>query len=102
MSSEDDFKRISAEDFLALDFSNVTLVDLREPDEVIIDSIPGAVNLPFSRFPNGLDDIPKGKPVYVYCNHGDFSEQVAEILADRGYDVINVDGGFRAIQAARG
>lgn len=98
MSSEDNFKRISPKDFLSLDFSKVTLVDLREPDELIVDNIPGALNIPFSKFPAGLSKIPKNKPVYVYCTHGDFSEQVAEILADRGYDVTNVDGGFRAVQ----
>lgn len=98
---EDEFKRISAEDFLKIDTSKVTLVDLREPDELIIDSIPGAINIPFSRFATDLDQVPKDRPVYVYCTHGDFSEQVAEILADRGYDVTNVDGGYRAIQAAR-
>ncbi len=100
-NNEDSFQRISAQDFLHLDKKNVTLVDLREPDELIIDSIPGALNIPFSKFPSGLDSIPKDKPVYVYCTHGDFSEQVAEILADRGYNVTNVDGGYRAIQKAK-
>lgn len=102
MSEEDEeFKRISAEEFLALDLSKVTLVDLREPDELIVASIPGAINLPFSTFPKGLDDLPRDKPVVVFCGHGDFSEQVSEILADRGYDVTNVDGGFQAIREAR-
>lgn len=101
MSESEPLKRISAKDFLHQDFSAATLVDLREPDELIIDSIPGAINLPFSRFPNGLEQIPKDKPVFVYCSHGDFSEQVTEILQDRGYDVTNVDGGFRAIQSAK-
>lgn len=73
------YKNINAEDFARLDFSKVTLVDLREPDEVLVSGIEGAINIPFSSFPKGLDDIPRDKPVYVYCREGSFSEEVAEI-----------------------
>lgn len=92
----DTFKTITAEAFAGLNFADYTLVDLREPDELIISEIPGAINIPFSKFPGGLDAIPKEKPVIVYCRMGDFSEQVAEILADRGYDVSHVEGGYTA------
>ena len=95
---EDTYKTITAKEFSALDFSAYTLVDLREPDELIVSGIPGAINIPFSRFAKDLDTIPKGKPVIVYCRVGDFSEQVAEILADRGYDVTHVEGGYSAIR----
>ena len=43
--------------------------------------------MPFSGFPKGIDDIPKDKPVYVYCREGSFSEEVADILADRGSEI---------------
>ena len=36
---EELFKRISAEEFAKLDFRKVTLVDLREPDEVLVSRI---------------------------------------------------------------
>lgn len=90
------FKTISAEEFSALDFSKYTLVDLREPDELIVSGIPGARNLPFSQFPANLDSIPKHKPVIVFCRVGDLSEPVAEILVERGYDVTHVAGGYNA------
>ena len=64
-----------------------TLVDLREPDEVLVSGIEGAINMPFSSFPKGIDEIPKDKPVYVYCREGSFSEEVADILADRGSEI---------------
>ena len=92
----DEFKTISAEDLTKLDLSEYTLVDLREPDELIISKIEGAINIPFSDFAKKLDTIPKDKPVIVYCRVGDFSEQVAEILADRGYNVSHVEGGYNA------
>ena len=93
---ENTFKTITAEEFAALDYKNYTLVDLREPDELLVSGIEGAINIPFSQFATKLDDIPKDKPVIVYCRVGDFSEQIAEILADRGYDVSHVEGGYNA------
>lgn len=93
---EENFKTITAAEFAALDYSKYTLVDLREPDELIVSAIDGAINIPFSQFAKKLDTVPKDKPVVVYCRVGDFSEQIAEILADRGYDVCHVEGGYNA------
>ena len=96
MSAEDGFKHISAEEFRDIDFNTVTLLDLREPDEVLVNGIEGALNMPFSGGFDKLYSLPKDKPVIVYCKIGDWSEQVAEILSDRGYDVTNLDGGYDA------
>ena len=98
---ESGYQNVTPEEFAGLDFHEVTLLDLREPDLLLIDEIPGAVNLPFSQFPSGLDQLPKEKPVYVYCSVGDFSEEVAEILADRGYTVFNLEGGYNAYRKLR-
>ena len=92
---------ISAEDFAAVDFSSVTLVDLRNDDERLAQGeIEGSRNVPLSKIGTGLTGLPEDKPVYVYCNAGDFSGEVAELLSDRGYEAYNVVGGFRAYKAA--
>ena len=39
--------------------------------------------------------MPKDRTVVVYCAQGWWSEEVAEILADRGYDVASLYGGFQ-------
>lgn len=96
MTAQDDYKHITAEAFPKLDFDKVTLLDLREPDEVLVSSIKGAVNLPFSEGFGKLDTIPKDKPVVVFCRVGDWSEQVAEILSERGYDACTLDGGYHS------
>ena len=96
MSSLENYKHLSPEAFAELDFKTVTLLDLREPDEVLISGIEGALNLPFSGGFGKLDTIPRDKPVVVFCRIGDWSEQIAEILADRGNDVTTQDGGYNA------
>ena len=90
------YKHINAEEFAKIDQSTVTVVDLREPDEVLVSSFENAINIPFSGGFDKLDTIPKDKPVVVICRVGDWSEEVAEILSDRGYDVLNLDGGYKA------
>ena len=94
------YKHITAEEFVKLDFIKITIVDLREPDEVLVKGFEGAINIPFSDFYSKLDSVPDDKPVYVICRTGDFSEEIAEILDDRGYEAYNVDGGFTAYQKA--
>lgn len=95
-TEELEVKNISAEEFAKLDFSRVTLLDLREEAEVLVAGIDGAINIPFSQTARRLDEVSKELPVYVFCRTGDWSEEVAEILADRGYDVYNLVGGFKA------
>ena len=101
MGNQDICKHISAEEFSKLNFSAVTLLDLREPDEVLVSGIEGAINLPFSGGFGKLDTVPKDKPVIVFCRIGDWSEQVAEILSDRGYDASTLDGGYNAYRALK-
>ena len=92
---------ISASEFAQLDLSQVTVVDLRDENlRVAQGEIPGARNVPLSDIGTGLKGLPEGKPVYVICNAGDFSGEVAEVLADRGYEAYDVEGGFKAYRTA--
>ena len=92
---------ISAAEFVRLDFSQITLLDMRDDNQRIAQGgIPNSFNVPLSAIGTGLSALPHGKPVYVYCNTGDFSGEVVEILTDRGYEAFNVEGGYTAIRAA--
>ena len=91
---------IAPADFALLDLSAVTLLDVREPDEALASGLPGALNVPLAKLGSGLDDVPRDRPVYVYCNTGDFSAEVAEVLADRGYEAYNLEGGLAAYREA--
>ena len=86
-----------AKDFYKIDTKNSTLLDVREPSESVVRPVKGAIQVPFFELSKKVDSIPKDKPVYVFCTTGDRSEQVAEILADRDYDVYNVEGGLDAV-----
>ena len=89
-------KRIKAAEIKGIDTEKVLLLDIRSREEFERDRIKGSVNLPFDEISSGLSKLPKDKPVYVMCRTGDLSEEVAEILEDRGYDVYNIEGGHAA------
>lgn len=93
MAEESEVKSVTVEEFLKKDPAEITLVDLREPDEVLVKGVKGARNIPFSRISREIDGIPKEKSVYLLCGTGNISESVTEILTERGYDVFNIEGG---------
>jgi len=52
----------------AISDGSVTVVDVREPHEFAGGHIPGAINLPLSRF--RPDQIPEGKSTVLICQAG--------------------------------
>ncbi len=92
----DTFKHISVEDLFRQDLSSITLLDVREPDQALLGTIDGAVSLPFSALETQPELVPKGKPVYVFCQQGNLSLEASALLHSQGLDVTNVDGGWSA------
>ena len=74
---------------------SVTLLDTRTPGEVRRGAIDGFMNIPVDELREHLDEIPKGKSVYVICQSGLRSYIATRILAGNGYDCYNFAGGFR-------
>lgn len=90
-------KTISAENFIKLDHSKICIVDLREKETVANHPFSNALNFPFSNIWADIDNIPKDKPVYVFCHNGDVSEHLVPILCERGYDAVLIEGGYPAL-----
>ncbi|XP_057801323.1 rhodanese-like/PpiC domain-containing protein 12, chloroplastic isoform X2 [Salvia miltiorrhiza] len=75
------------------------LIDVREPDEVSIASLPGFKVLPLRQFgswgPEVATKFDPEKDTYVMCHHGVRSMQVAQWLQTQGFKrVFNVTGGI--------
>lgn len=83
------------------DKSQVTLVDVRTPDEYALGTIPGAINIPLDDLRERLADIPENKPVYLFCGVGLRGYLASNILKSKGYpDVRNLIGGLKTYDAA--
>jgi sulfur-carrier protein adenylyltransferase/sulfurtransferase len=75
------------------------LVDVREPGEREVVSIPGARAIHLDRFREGTaaDELPRGIPVVLMCKSGARSGEAAGLLAGTGRsDVANLTGGVLA------
>lgn len=83
------------------DLSRVTLVDVRTKDEFALGAIKGAVNIPLDDLRNRISEIPKDKPVWVYCGVGLRGYLASNILKGKGFaDVHNLIGGIKTYKAA--
>jgi len=81
--------------------SGAVVVDVRTPQEFAAGHVPGAINLPVEAIASWADQVPKDKPVYLYCRSGNRSRQAAEYLKKKGYtNLYNVEGGVLAIERA--
>ncbi|MFP3466914.1 FAD-dependent oxidoreductase [Leifsonia sp. SIMBA_070] len=74
--------------------AGATLVDVRTAGEHAAGSIPGAVNIPVDELRDRLAELPAG-PIVVHCQVGQRGHTAARILEQHGFDVVNLDGGYR-------
>jgi phage shock protein E len=73
--------------------AGATVVDVRTPGEYERGAYPGAINIPLQLLGRRLRDIPKHRPVVVYCASGSRSGSAVRLLARAGYtDVVNAGG----------
>lgn len=66
------------------------IVDLRTAREYAVGHLSGAVNIPAFELEARLDEIPKGRPVMLYCGLGARSVLCGRILLERRPDLPEV------------
>jgi adenylyltransferase/sulfurtransferase len=75
---------------------NIFLVDVREPNEYEIVSIPGATLIPKGEFLSGaaLERLPQDQRIVLHCKSGARSAECLAIVKDAGFsDAVHVGGG---------
>ena len=76
---------------------SVQLLDVREPAELAIVSIPGCVAIPMREVPGRLAELDRDRPIVVMCHSGVRSRHVAAFLLANGFErVYNLAGGIDA------
>jgi sulfur-carrier protein adenylyltransferase/sulfurtransferase len=78
---------------------NIFLVDVREPNEYEIVSIPGSVLIPKGEFLSGaaLERLPQDRRIVLHCKSGARSAECLAIVKDAGFaDAVHVGGGVLA------
>ncbi|RSN58004.1 MULTISPECIES: adenylyltransferase/sulfurtransferase MoeZ [Actinomadura] len=78
---------------------DIFLVDVREPNEYEIVSIPGATLIPKGEFLNGsaLERLPQDKKIVLHCKSGVRSAEALAVVKSAGFgDAVHVGGGVVA------
>jgi adenylyltransferase/sulfurtransferase len=88
---------VTPAELAAMDRANLQLVDVREPWEVELTAIPGAINIPLGSFGEGAETLDRDRPVVVLCHHGVRSERALRHLQQLGFDEAkHLEGGIDA------
>ncbi|MBM2830739.1 MAG: rhodanese-like domain protein [Gammaproteobacteria bacterium] len=74
--------------------SSILLLDVREPWEYQICHIDGSMNISMLNIPSAIGELDPERETVVICHHGIRSLQVANYLADQGFNKItSLEGG---------
>jgi adenylyltransferase/sulfurtransferase len=89
---------ISATDLAQLLKTNgVVLLDVREPHELAISSLPAAINIPLGALAARLSELDSATDLVVFCKSGTRSARALELLASAGFKrARNLRGGINA------
>lgn len=80
--------------------SGVWLLDVRQPAEWQQGHIAGAQHITGAELPARLDEVPRERPIAVYCGSGYRSSVAVSLLKQAGREqVVNILGGFSAWRA---
>ncbi|MDQ1328775.1 MAG: hypothetical protein QG641_2061 [Candidatus Poribacteria bacterium] len=76
------------------ELKNGVFLDVSESDVTGIGMVPGAKNIPLLELRDRHNELPKDVPIYVYCSAGLESYIALCMLRQRGFDAINMSGGY--------
>jgi NADPH-dependent 2,4-dienoyl-CoA reductase/sulfur reductase-like enzyme/rhodanese-related sulfurtransferase len=79
------------------------LLDVRQPVELVVESVPGAVNIPLPQLRARLGELPKDREIAIICRSAQRAYYATRILLQNGFKARNLSGGTlaRAMVAAR-
>lgn len=80
--------------------SEYMLVDIRDEGSTLYGGIPGAINIPAAMFEEDLEGsiskLDAEKDIILYCQRGEKSQEIAELLEGRGINCFSLAGGYNA------
>lgn len=91
-------RNLSVCEFMEGSREDVIYVDIREEQYARYGTIGEAKNIPADRLQE-LYRLPRDKKIYVFCQKGEISGEIVEVLLDAGYDAYHLEGGYLAYLA---
>jgi NADPH-dependent 2,4-dienoyl-CoA reductase/sulfur reductase-like enzyme/rhodanese-related sulfurtransferase len=72
------------------------LLDVREPVELVVESVPGAVNIPMGQLRARLEELPRDREIQVICRSAQRAYYATRVLLQNGFNAKNLSGGMLA------
>jgi len=93
---------VSWREMQATNPNEITILDVRTKEETEGGRvIQGSLNIPLNELRERLNEIPRNKPVYLYCAVGQRGYLAQQILTQREFtDVKNLSGGYKTYSVA--
>jgi phage shock protein E len=88
-------RRIAPAEARAKVQAGAVLLDVRSRAEFSGGALPGALNVPVQELGARLGELPKEKPLVVYCASGMRSASAVSMLRARGFDAHDLGPGSR-------
>lgn len=76
---------------------SINIIDVRRSGEFTAEHIEGVPNFPLDYINENMAELDRNKTYYIHCAGGYRSMIASSILKARGFDVIDIDGGWSAI-----
>jgi NADPH-dependent 2,4-dienoyl-CoA reductase/sulfur reductase-like enzyme/rhodanese-related sulfurtransferase len=73
------------------------ILDVREPIELAVENVPGAINIPLGQLRSRLNELPKDREINVICRSGQRAYLATRILLQNGFNAKNVPGGMLSL-----
>ncbi len=70
------------------------LLDVRNPLEVAVEEVPGAVNIPLPELRSRFSELPKDREIHVICHSAQRAYYATRILLQNGFKARNISGGM--------
>ena len=70
------------------------LLDVRNPPELAVESVPNALNIPLPQLRTRLDELPRDREIQVICRSAGRAYFATRILLQNGFKVRTISGGM--------
>jgi NADPH-dependent 2,4-dienoyl-CoA reductase/sulfur reductase-like enzyme/rhodanese-related sulfurtransferase len=72
------------------------VLDVRNPQELAVESLPGALNIPLPQLRSRLGELPRNREILVLCRSAQRAYYATRILLQNGFQARNISGGMLA------
>jgi len=70
------------------------LLDVREPVELVVESVPGALNIPMGQLRSRLGELPRDREINIICRSAQRAYYATRILLQNGFKAKAISGGM--------